>query len=297
MSRTKISTEIDTIASVVGMEKAVELVAKAGFDCWDFSLFKMGAYDWKNGKRILRGHALEYRDTALQLAERLRKTGERYGITCNQSHAPFPVYCAEIRELLPLALECTAEAGGKICVVHPDNYKPAEENAEMYRELLPAAHRLNVKIAAENMWTWDDAHNQAGSAACSDGPDFRKHIDLVNDPFLVACVDIGHAEMRGLGTDARTMIRELGNRVAALHIHDNDKWHDSHALPFTMNIDYPPILSALAEAGYSGEFTMETDFVGKYHKDDPEEGVRILCGTARKLADMFDALPHAGRAV
>ncbi len=294
MSRTKISTEIDTIAAVVGMEKAVELVAKAGFDCWDFSLFKMGSYDWKNGNRILRGHALEYRDTALQLAERLRKTGEAYGISCNQSHAPFPVYCAEIRELMPLALECTAEAGGKICVVHPDNYKPAEENAEMYRELLPDAHRLDVRVAAENMWIWDDAKNQAKSAACSDGPDFKKHIDLVNDPYLVACVDIGHAEMKGLGTNARTMILELGSRVKALHIHDNDRWHDSHALPFTMQIDYPPILAALAEVNYGGEFTMETDFVGKYHKENPEEGVRILAETARKLADMFDALREGG---
>ena len=289
--RTKTSTEIDTIASVVGMEKAVELVAKAGFDCWDFSLFKMGSYDWKNGNRILRGHPLETRDTALKLAEKLRKIGEENGIFCNQSHAPFPIYCAGIREMLPLALECTAEAGGKICVVHPDNYKPAEENAEMYRELLPVARRLGVTIAAENMWTWDDANNQAGKAACSDGPDFVKHVDLVGDPHLAACVDVGHAEMRGLGTSAPAMIRQLGRRVRALHVHDNDKWHDSHALPFSMSIDFGAVLEALAEVGYEGEMTMETDFVGRYHKDDPEEGVRILAETARKLADAFDALP------
>ena len=37
----KISTEIASIAKITGMEKAVELTAKAGFDAWDFSMFDM----------------------------------------------------------------------------------------------------------------------------------------------------------------------------------------------------------------------------------------------------------------
>ena len=41
----KISTEIGSIACIVGEEKAVELVAKAGFDAWDFSMFDMVKYD------------------------------------------------------------------------------------------------------------------------------------------------------------------------------------------------------------------------------------------------------------
>ena len=37
----KTSTEIASIAKKVGMEKAVELCAVAGFDAWDFSMFDM----------------------------------------------------------------------------------------------------------------------------------------------------------------------------------------------------------------------------------------------------------------
>lgn len=37
----KISTEVSSIAKKVGMEKAVELCANAGFDAWDFSMFDM----------------------------------------------------------------------------------------------------------------------------------------------------------------------------------------------------------------------------------------------------------------
>ena len=37
----KTSTEINSAAKFVGEEKAIELIAKAGFEAWDFSMFKM----------------------------------------------------------------------------------------------------------------------------------------------------------------------------------------------------------------------------------------------------------------
>ena len=37
----KVSTQIEVASSFVGEERAVELVAKAGFDAWDFSMFTM----------------------------------------------------------------------------------------------------------------------------------------------------------------------------------------------------------------------------------------------------------------
>ena len=39
----KISTEIQSISRLLGEEKAIEAVAKAGFDAWDFSMFNMAA--------------------------------------------------------------------------------------------------------------------------------------------------------------------------------------------------------------------------------------------------------------
>ena len=43
------STQIETASVLVGEEKAVEYVAKAGFDAWDFSMFAMCDYDWRLG--------------------------------------------------------------------------------------------------------------------------------------------------------------------------------------------------------------------------------------------------------
>lgn len=285
-----ISTEIASIANVVGEEKAVELVAKAGFDAWDFSMFKMGPYDWQNKCLKPSSHPLcgnEY----LDFARKLKRIGEDYGIHCNQSHAPFPVYCKEIRDRCKRAIECTAEAGGSICIIHPDNYKTPEENAEMYFELLPFAKEYGVKIATENMWNWSDEKNCAAHAACSSAESFLAHLNAVNDEYFVACLDIGHAEMMGEDTSAPLMIEALGHHLQALHIHDNDKKYDSHNIPFSMQIDFDAVAASLKKIGYSGYLTLEADRYiancGARTEDEVYKCVCALAESARQLEKLI----------
>ena len=286
----KISTEINTTAKIVGEEKAIEYVAKAGFDAWDFSMFNICDKNWETLIATSNSHPISG-PNYLAHARKLKQIGLDNGIICNQSHAPFPMRMEGIMPFVKRAIECTAEAGGEICVVHPDNRKSAEENAEMFFELLEFSKDMGIKIATENMWNWDREADQAIPAACSGHEDFCKHIDLVGSDRLVACLDIGHAEMRGLDTSAVEMIKALGPRLQALHLHDNDKWHDSHQIPFSMDIDFDPIVKALKEINYSGYFTLEAD---KYLADRTEEnvfeGVKNMAAATRKLADMFEAL-------
>lgn len=284
----KISTEIGSLSKHIGEEKAVEMFAKAGFDAWDFSMFRMCDYDWRTKSVLKSDHPLTG-SNYLAFARKLKQIGLDNGIVCNQSHAPFPTGNAEIRSYLKRAIECTAEAGGEICIIHPDNASSAEKNAEMYNELLPFAKECGVKIAAENMWGWDNEKDQASFAACATPEDFCKHIDIVNSENLVACLDLGHAEMRGLGTSAVEMIKALDHRLKALHIHDNDRWHDSHQIPFSMDIDFTAIVKALKEIGYSGWFTLEADqfFTGCPEENLFDEACR-LAASAKKLAEMFE---------
>ena len=286
----KISTEIVSAARIVGEEKAVELIARAGFDAWDFSMFAMARWDWANQCVQDNGHPLRSAEYAA-FAKRLRQIGLDNGIVCNQSHAPFPVRIPEIRDYLKRAIECTAIAGGEICIIHPDNNKTAEENAEMYCELLPFAKEHGVKIATENMWNWNKELDQAAPAACSHHDDFLAHIQAVNDPYLVACLDLGHAEMKGLGTTARESILTLGEYLQALHIHDNDRWHDSHQIPFSMEMDFDVIVRSLKEIGYQGYFTLEADrYLSAFDENTVFEGIKNMASAARRLADMFEKL-------
>lgn len=284
----KISTEIGSIAKVVGEEKAVELVARAGFDAWDFSMFRMVNYDWRTKTCAPSNHILATKE-CFDFARRLRKIGEEYGIVCNQSHAPFPTSCAEIRAKYELSIELTAEAGGKICVIHPDNNLSAEENAVIYAGLLDTAKKCGVKIATENMWNWDVKANMAAPAACSDPKSFVDHLNAVNDEFFVACLDIGHAEMKGLGTSAPEMINMLGSNLQALHIHDNDKKNDSHRIPFSDSIDFDAVARALKKINYSGYLTLEADtHMSAFTLENAFEGVKQLADSAKRFAEMVE---------
>lgn len=284
----KISTEINSIAKHVGEQEAIALCAKAGFDGWDFSMFQMVNYQWGLNTCELTDHPLSG-SGYLKFARELRKIGEDNGIRCNQSHAPFPLCCQAIHDLMPRAIECTAEAGGEICIIHPDNNKTPEENAEMYWQWLPFAKACGVKIATENMWNWDQATGYSSFAACSTSESFCKHLETVNDDFLVACLDIGHAEMQGSGSGAANMIHALGSKLQALHIHDNDRRHDSHQIPYSMDIDFDAVVKALKDIGYSGWFTLEADqYLRDFHTSNVFEGVQNLASAAKKLAQMYE---------
>ncbi len=281
----KISTEIDSLALVVGEERAVELVAKTGFDAWDFSMFSM--CEKENGILVPTEHPLAQKDY-LRFARSLRQIGLDNGIHCNQGHAPFPSH-PKSSYYLKRAIECLAEAEGDILVIHPMNNGTPEENAEMYFDLLPFAKEHNIRIATENMWNWNKLLNRSKFAACATPESFNAHLDAVNDDSLVACLDIGHAEMKGSKTSAVEMIKALGSRLKALHIHDNDKHYDLHQLPFSMKIDFVPIVKALKEIGYDGYFTLEASYyLEKLPPEKFNEGVINLYNSAKKLADMFE---------
>lgn len=284
----KISTEIGSASRRIGEERVVEYVAKAGFDAWDFSMFDMCRYDSVTKLAIDTGHPLTG-SQRLAFARKLKQIGLDNGIECNQSHAPFSCNYPSVRSRLKWAIECTAEAGGKICVIHPQTNKSAKENAEFYMELLPFAKECGVKIATENMWDWDPIKDESSFAACATTEDFLAHLQAVNDEYFVACLDLGHADMRGSGSGAANMIRALGNHLQALHIHDNDGWHDSHAIPFSMSMNYEEVVKALKDINYQGYLTLEADtHLKKYEDANIYEGIKEMAESARKLAAMFE---------
>ncbi len=289
----KISTTNGSIAKLVGDEKAIEYIAKAGFDAWDISMYGMCRFDEDKYKFVDNEDYPLGRKDYLKYARKLKQIGLDNGIICNQTHAPDPSNFPGIKTYIKRSIECTAEAGAKFCVVHPAVRWTTEENVEFFHELLPFAKEHGVKIAAENMFDWDYDVDHAIAAACSSAKRFKELIDAVNDDYLVACVDLGHAELKGLESSAVEMIKALKNNVQVLHIQDNDRWHDSHNIPFSMDIDFPSIVKALKEIGYEGYFTLEANVFQKgmpYGKDNVFEGVVAMRDSAKKLADMFDNL-------
>lgn len=283
----RISTEIDAVASFIGEEKTIEYLARAGFDAWDFSMFAMCRWNWVTNAPYDTPHPLKG-SNYLAFAKKLKQVGLDNGIVCNQSHAPFPSDKKGMLDNLMRAIECTAEAGGKICVIHPAAFKSPQENAEMYRKLLPFAKAHGVKIATENMWAWNKEKDCADFAACATAENFNAVLDAVNDEAFVACLDIGHAEMMGDMANAVELIHALGDKLQALHIHDNDKHRDLHQIPFSMSIDFQAVAKALKEISYQGDFTMEAPtYFNAYTAETVYDGVKALAKSARAFEKMF----------
>ena len=283
----KISTEINSTAKHVGEVRAVELVAAAGFDAYDLSMFVMAPVDWRTNKIIETDHPLAGAGYAA-FAKEIAHVAKECGLVCNQSHAPFP----SDERMVPYlcrAIECTAIAGGDVCVIHPNSSISIEENAEMYRPLVELGKSCGVRIATENMWKWDAEKDCAATAACSDHKNFPLQLQAIDEDAFVACLDIGHAEMRGLGTSSVELIRALGPRLAALHVHDNDLYRDRHAIPFSMQIDFEPIAEALREVGYTGYVTLEAErHLTAYTPDTVAAGLAEMAAAARRFAAMIE---------
>ncbi|MBQ2712051.1 MAG: sugar phosphate isomerase/epimerase [Clostridia bacterium] len=245
----KLVAPTECLGRSFGDEEALRLIAKHGFDGFDYSMFDMG----------LMGCALSD-DGWLAHVKALKALSRELFLPCLQAHAPFPV----ITKGLPMILRAIQIAGELECpvmVVHPCNDWNAEKNAEeIYAKILPAAKASGVKIATENMWNWSKETGVL-PAACSTPEDFLAHVKAVNDPFMGACVDIGHAHMQGTGCEgAAAMLRTLGKHVIALHVHDNDLIHDSHSIPYNANIPWEDVIAALRDIQYEGNLTLEADY-------------------------------------
>lgn len=283
----KLSTEISSLSEIIGEKKAIECLASVGFNGYDFTMCVMSEKDPSGN---LREHILNT-PNYLSFVKEIDKIAKDNGIICNQTHAPFK-YMSDneySNDLRKKAIECTAVLGGEICVVHPLNDFSPAQNAEMYHKLLPFAKEHGVKIATENMWNWDYyVKKHALPAACSDEKSFLDHINAVNDEFLVACLDIGHCEMKGLNTSSVKMIETLKSHIKCLHIHDNDLWHDNHQIPFSMDIDFIPIIKSLKKVRYDGWFTLEADsYLKAFNNDNYIKGVKDLYSSVKKFEDLF----------
>lgn len=280
-----ISTNTGAYYRLSNIYRILDLIKSAGFTAYDFSMFNRGPefveLSFIDGENYL------------ELAQKLREYADKIGLVCNQAHSPFPSVCPEDEvknidrfEATKRSIEVAGILGAKIIIVHPFNDFTSEQNKEWYLKLLPLAEANKVKMAYENMWNWDHEKGHAIFAACASTEDFVKHIDDMNSNYVVACVDVGHASMMGDLVNPYDLIKGLNKRVQALHLHDNDLLHDNHQLPFTMNMDFAPIIKALKEINYQGDITLESDnYFVKNTVDEPSKIAKEMFIAAKKIYD------------
>ncbi len=282
----KIVTQTEVLGERLGEEQAIHVLCKAGFEGLDYSMFNMKDID----DYVL--NTGDYKKHVLNL----KKIADSYGVTFEQTHAPFPSarvgdekYNNDIHEKIKRAIEITGLLDAKIVVVHPVYYKrnKFEKNMELYHSLEPYAKEYGVKIALENMFGRNE--KRIIPNVCSVPREFNKYIDALDPRYFTACLDLGHCGL--VGEDAANMILKMGGkRIGCLHVHDNDLINDNHTLPYTRNMDWDSILKALAKADYRGHFTYEADyFLTKMPTEILPDCAAFMAKLGRVMADKIDS--------
>jgi len=241
-----------------GSDKEVyKLIKDCGFTHFDISLY------WKNVIEHI-GTGPDY----LEKTKALKEYTDSLGLVCEQAHAYFTNGIDEEtlkrrNDYIKQDIEVAALMGAKGVVIHCILEYNFEQNIEWFKQFIPLAHKYNIKLLVENTWGSKDGEPCAMITSTPEG--IVKFIDTLNDEYVGACLDVGHAEMKGCGTCAVDMIHALGKRLKALHLHDVDQQHDNHQMPFTHRVPFISILDALKEEQYEGDITFEVESC--YHRE------------------------------
>jgi sugar phosphate isomerase/epimerase len=85
---------------------------------------------------------------------------------------------------------------------------------------------------------------------------FAELLDHVDSPRLKLTLDVGHLHCLG-ETPIPAVIRRWGARIANVHIEDMRRGVHDHLMFGEGEMDFPPIIAALAEIGYDGGVHVE----------------------------------------
>lgn len=297
----KLSVQTGGIEEVYGIDGTYQLIKEAGFEAADVNLdhlFLPPAIRDRTKAPAFAGTDEE----CLQYFRPWKAAAEKYGIDNYQAHAPFPSYVYdpgdEYNDYLLTVLEKTimgcAYIGCHNLVIHPfflpydQQVTPQEEwdvNIARYSALIPASKKYGVKILLENMFTGYRGKRYA--ACCSDIATACRYIDTLNEiageEVFGFCLDTGHLLL--LGKDIKTAMVQLGSRIKAFHVHDNDGVSDQHLAPYMGLLDWNRFVEGLKEIKFDSTMSFETfNIWNVVDKELCPSLLRFICETGRMFA-------------
>lgn len=271
-----LATQTSYTADFFGLKNSIEMIKEAGFDSVDFSMFCMSDND-----NILNS------DDYVVYVKKIKAFAKEKNIPFSQAHAPFSfslskgedAFINTVKERVTRAIIIAEMLEIPVIVVHPLQFRPyykkknqiffREFNKKYYEEYLPLCEKTGVKIACENIWKTKGKGKRKHiiDGACADPEEYIDLIDSVNSKYFTGCLDLGHCGLTG--RNASDCLRTIGgDRITALHVHDNDNISDVHTAPGYGKMDWDEIAHALADINYKGNITFEADeFIAPFEDD------------------------------
>lgn len=252
----KIATTIGEVRGYASsFADAVRMYEGTGFRHLDFQFYNV----LKDGDPFMT-------DAWRDMIEEVRDVAQALGFDFVQAHAPGCKICGgdterEIEATLR-AIESCGMLGIENMVMHsgflpgfkyPDDMLSyCEANAPFFRALIPAMEKHGVHILFENT---TEKHCRGGKFFPILGRDLNAMVDYMDHPLFGAAWDVGHANMDDI--DHAAQIKEMGENLRAIHVHDNFGEKDIHLLPLMGTTDYDNLMQGLLDSGFDGYFTLE----------------------------------------
>lgn len=158
----------------------------------------------------------------------------------------------------------------------PDAQKTWDLNLEFMSELLKYAREQDVTICLENM--------PMTRFSMAKPEKILEFVKLMNDDHFKICLDTGHVAVFP-ELSVGNVVRELGDAIKVIHVHDNMGDRDAHLWPTRGIIDWPDFVRALREIHFDGVFSLEAGPSAELEDARFEAECIQLNGIARALLE------------
>lgn len=206
-----------------------------------------------------------------RVIQELREEVENLGLRVEQTHLTFyPLELSseqkteEMELILQRSVQATAIMGAEWGAYHPrtafsDNCSVEtgiKDNKETLLRMVEVGEKYNAGVAVENIplieYLFPGQH-----VFGSDPHELCELVDQIDSDKIGICWDTGHGHlMEKLHPQVEAM-HLIGSRLKATHLHDNNGFYDSHAVPGTGSMDWAAFMKAVEDIHYTGSMTFE----------------------------------------
>lgn len=217
-------------------------------------------------------------DPVSQDAEALLRLRDHYGIPIVAVHAPCLLLTQRVWGTDPWGKLVKARAaaeklGAGTVVVHPPFRWQRDYARDFVTGLARMAEETPIDFAVENMFPW----RARGREIVTYAPGW----DPRQEDYPRTTLDLSHTSVSG--SDAMELARDLGERLAHVHLADGlGSSRDEHLIPGRGSQPCVPLLRHLASSGFAGNVVVEVS-------------TRDATDRVQRDADLREALEFARR--
>ncbi|MEE6280543.1 sugar phosphate isomerase/epimerase family protein [Georgenia sp. MJ170] len=221
-------------------------------------------------------------------ARALLAMAEKHGVPVLSIHSPTllltqRVWGSDAWGKIDRTIELAEDVGAEVIVVHPPFRWQKDYAAGFVEGIAERQRGTSVRVSVENMFPWKAKAKDGSRTKERDA--YLPHWDPIPLPYEHVTFDLSHAGIAGV--DSVAAVRELGSRLAHVHLTDSTGSNrDEHLTPGRGTQPCREVLELLPEVGFTGSVAVEVT-TRKMKPADRESALADSLAFAREHLPVF----------